>query len=226
MDFAAGTALLVNKPLHWTSFDVVNKLRNALKRKYGSKIKVGHAGTLDPLATGLLIICTGKFTKSIDTYQAQEKEYTGTLTLGATTPTLDAEMAPDHLYPTDHITPDLILTAAQTFIGEIEQIPPIYSALKIKGQTAYSAARKGIELEMKPRLVTIHEFEITEIELPSVSFRVVCSKGTYIRSLARDLGKAVGSGAYLTGLCRTRSGEHKLTEAWEVPALIEYINNQ
>lgn len=226
MDFAAGTVLLVNKPLHWTSFDVVNKLRNALKRKYGSKIKVGHAGTLDPLATGLLIICTGKFTKSIDTYQAQEKEYTGSLMLGATTPTLDAEMAPDHLYPTDHITADLILTAAQTFIGEIEQIPPIYSALKIKGQTAYSAARKGIELEMKPRFVTIHEFEITEIELPSVSFRVVCSKGTYIRSLARDLGKAMGSGAYLTGLCRTRSGEHKLTEAWEVPALIEYINTQ
>lgn len=225
MDFATGTVLLVNKPLHWTSFDVVNKLRNALKRKYG-KIKVGHAGTLDPLATGLLIICTGKFTKQIDLYQAQEKEYTGSLLFGATTPTLDAEMAPDHLYPTEHITPDLIIIAAQTFIGEIQQVPPIYSALKVHGQTAYSAARKGIELEMKPRTVTIHEFELTDIELPSVSFRVVCSKGTYIRSLVRDLGTAVGSGAYLTGLCRTRSGEYKLTEAWEVPALIEYINNQ
>ena len=226
MDFAAGTMLLVNKPLKWTSFDVVGKLRNALKRKYGNKIKVGHAGTLDPLATGLLIICTGKFTKQIDTYQAQEKEYTGTLMLGATTPTLDAEMEPDQLFPTDHITPDLLLTAAQTFIGEIEQVPPIYSALKIQGQTAYSAARKGIELEMKPRVVTISEFELTEFELPAVAFRVVCGKGTYIRSLARDLGKAVDSGAYLTSLCRTRIGEYKLTEAWEVPALLEFITTQ
>jgi tRNA pseudouridine55 synthase len=225
MDFAAGTVLLVNKPLRWTSFDVVNKIGNALKRKLGSKIKVGHAGTLDPLATGLLIVCTGKFTKTIDTYQAQEKEYTGTMLLGATTPTLDAEMEPDHLFPTEHITPDLITLAAQNFIGEIQQVPPIYSALKVKGQTAYSAARKGIELEMKPRTVTIHEFELTNIELPSVSFRVVCSKGTYIRSLVRDLGTAVGSGAYMTGLCRTRSGDKKLMDAWEVPALLEYINN-
>lgn len=226
MDFAAGTVLLVNKPLKWTSFDVVNKIRGALKRKYGSKIKVGHAGTLDPLATGLLIICTGKFTKQIDSYQAQEKEYTGTLLLGATTPTLDAEMEPDKLYPTAHITPDMVLTAAATFIGEIEQMPPAFSALKVNGQTAYSAARKGIELELKPRTVAIKEFEITHMELPEVSFRVVCSKGTYIRSLARDLGHALDSGAYLTGLCRTRIGEFRLTEAWEVPALREYIDKQ
>lgn len=226
MDFAAGTVLLVNKPLKWTSFDVVNKIRGALKRKYGSKIKVGHAGTLDPLATGLLIICTGKFTKQIDSYQAQEKEYTGSLLLGATTPTLDAEMQPDKLYPTEHITPDMVLTAAATFIGEIEQMPPAFSALKVNGQTSYSAARKGIELELKPRVVTIREFEITEIELPAVSFRVVCGKGTYIRSLARDLGHTLDSGAYLTALCRTRIGDYKLAEAWEVPALLEYINTQ
>ena len=222
MDFAKGEVLLVDKPLRWTSFDVVNKIRNALKKKYG-KIKVGHAGTLDPLATGLLIICTGKLTKQIDLYQAQEKEYTGTILLGATTPTLDAEMAPDRIYPTDHVTPEMIKNAALKFIGDIEQMPPMFSALKVGGETAYKAAREGRELELKPRLVTINEFELTNIALPEVSFRVVCSKGTYIRSLARDLGTALGSGAYLTSLRRTRIGDFRVEDAWELQKLGEKL---
>jgi tRNA pseudouridine55 synthase len=222
MDFAQGEVLLIDKPLKWTSFDVVNKVRNALKKKYG-KIKVGHAGTLDPLATGLLIVCTGKFTKRVDEYQAQEKEYTGTIRLGATTPTLDAEMDPDHFFPTEHITPELVQQAVQKFIGEIEQMPPIYSALKVGGETAYRAARAGRELELKPRIVTIKEFELTNITLPDVSFRVVCSKGTYIRSLARDLGTALGSGGYLTSLRRTRIGEFRVEDAWELQKLGEKL---
>ena len=222
MDFAKGEVLLVDKPLRWTSFNVVNKIRNALKKKYG-KIKVGHAGTLDPLATGLLIICTGKLTKQIDLYQAQEKEYTGTILLGATTPTLDAEMAPDRIYPTDHVTPEMIKNAALKFIGDIEQMPPMFSALKVGGETAYKAAREGRELELKPRLVTINEFELTNIALPEVSFRVVCSKGTYIRSLARDLGIALDSGAYLTSLRRTRIGDFRVEDAWELQKLGEKL---
>jgi len=222
MDFAQGEVLLVDKPLRWTSFDVVNKIRNALKKKYG-KIKVGHAGTLDPLATGLLIICTGKFTKRIDEYQAQEKEYTGTIMLGATTPTLDAEMVPDRFFPTEHITPELVHEAVKKFIGEIEQMPPQFSALKVGGETAYKAAREGRELELKPRLVTIREFELTHVALPEVGFRVVCSKGTYIRSLARDLGTALGSGGYLTSLRRTRIGDYKVEDAWELQKLGEKL---
>ena len=222
MDFAKGEVLLVDKPLRWTSFDVVNKIRNALKKQYG-KIKVGHAGTLDPLATGLLIICTGKFTKRIDEFQAQEKEYTGTILLGATTPTLDAEMAPDKIFPTEHITPELVHEAVKKFIGEIDQMPPMFSALKVGGETAYKAAREGRELELKSRKVLIKEFEITNIDLPQVSFRVVCSKGTYIRSLARDLGTALDSGGYLTSLCRTRIGDFKIADAWELQKLGEKI---
>ncbi len=222
MDFAKGEVLLVDKPLRWTSFDVVNKIRNALKKQYG-KIKVGHAGTLDPLATGLLIICTGKFTKRIDEFQAQEKEYTGTILLGATTPTLDAEMAPDKIFPTEHITPELVHEAVKKFIGEIDQMPPMFSALKVGGETAYKAARAGRELELKSRKVLIKEFEITNIDLPKVSFRVVCSKGTYIRSLARDLGTALDSGGYLTSLCRTRIGDFKIADAWELQKLGEKI---
>ena len=225
MNFVEGEVLLVNKPLHWTSFDVVNKIRSALKKNYG-KLKVGHAGTLDPLATGLLIIATGKFTKRLDEFQAQEKEYTGTLLLGATTPSLDAETPIDHTYPSEHITQDMVRAAATSFIGNIEQMPPIYSAIKVDGQVAHRAARNGQELELKLRPVHIKEFELTHIEIPEVSFRVVCSKGTYIRSLVRDLGKAVDSGGYMTGLCRTRSGDYKVTDAWELPALIEYINGQ
>jgi tRNA pseudouridine55 synthase len=218
MDFAQGEVLLVDKPMRWTSFDVVNKIRNALKKKYG-KIKVGHAGTLDPLATGLLIICTGKFTKRIDEYQAQEKEYTGTILLGATTPTLDAEMAPDRIFPTDHITTDMVHDAVKKFIGDIEQAPPQFSALKVGGETAYKAARQGRELELKPRMVYIREFEITHMALPEVGFRIVCSKGTYIRSIARDLGMALSSGGYLTSLRRTRIGDYLVSDAWELQAL-------
>ena len=223
MDFAQGEVLLVNKPLKWTSFDVVNKIRNALKKNHG-KLKVGHAGTLDPLATGLLIICTGKFTKRLDEFQAEEKEYTGTIRLGATTPTLDAEMEPDRLFPTDHITEGMIQAAAQSLTGEIQQIPPQFSALKVNGVTAYEAARKGETVELKARTVTIREFELTEIAMPDVSFRVVCTKGTYIRSLARDLGTALDSGGYLTSLCRTRSGDFLLKDAWEMDKLRAYLS--
>jgi len=222
MDFAKGEVLLIDKPLKWTSFDVVNKVRNALKKKYG-KIKVGHAGTLDPLATGLLIVCTGKFTKRVDEYQAQEKEYTGTIRLGATTPTLDAEMEPDELFPTAHITVEMVHEAVKQFIGEIDQMPPMYSALKVGGETAYKAARAGREVELKSRKVTVTEFELTDVTLPEVSFRIVCSKGTYIRSLARDLGTALESGGYLTSLRRTRIGDFRIEDAWELQKLGERI---
>ena len=225
MNFADGAVLLVNKPLHWTSFDVVNKIRYALKRNYG-KLKVGHAGTLDPLATGLLIICTGKFTKQIDTYQAQEKEYTGTLHLGATTASLDAEMPIEQTFPTEHINLELLQSATLPFIGYIEQIPPIYSAIKVDGQTAHIAARKGKELELKPRAVSIATFELTQITMPDISFRVVCSKGTYIRSLVRDYGTVLYSGAYLTALCRTRIGDYLLANAWQLDELIAHIQAQ
>jgi tRNA pseudouridine55 synthase len=223
MDFAKGEVLLVDKPLRWTSFDVVNKIRNALKKKYG-KIKVGHAGTLDPLATGLLIICTGKLTKQIDLYQAQEKEYTGTILLGATTPTLDAEMVPDRIFPTEHISPEMIEAAARGFLGEIDQMPPAFSALKVGGETSYKAAREGRELELKPRKVSIKEFDITAIHMPEVAFRVTCSKGTYIRSLARDMGIALDSGGYLNSLRRTRIGECKVEDAWDLQKLGDKLN--
>ena len=225
MNFAQGEVLLVDKPLHWTSFDVVNKIRHALRRNYG-KLKVGHAGTLDPLATGLLIICTGKFTKQIDTYQAQEKEYTGTLRLGATTASLDAEMPIEQTFPIAHITTEMLPSATLPFIGDIEQIPPIYSAIKVEGQTAHIVARKGKKLELKPRAVSIAAFELTTIAIPDISFRVVCSKGTYIRSLVRDYGTALHSGAYLTALCRTRIGTYLLADAWQLDALIENISRQ
>lgn len=223
MDFAKGEVLLIDKPLKWTSFDVVNKVRNALKKKYG-KIKVGHAGTLDPLATGLLIICTGRLTKNIDEYQAQEKEYYGSLMLGASTPTLDAEMPPDKSFPTAHITKEMVLSAAKQLTGEIEQMPPQYSALKVGGEAAYVSARKGIAVELKPRTVQIKEFDIMDIQLPVVSFRVVCSKGTYIRSLARDMGSILQSGAYLTSLRRTRIGDFKIENAFDLPKLTELLS--
>lgn len=203
--------LLVNKPYQWTSFDVVKKLRYKLKVK-----KIGHAGTLDPLATGLLIICTGKMTKQIDTYQAQEKEYTGTFVLGQTTPSYDLETKVDVEKSIDHISDSEIIEAVKNFSGEIEQVPPAFSALKVDGKRAYKKARKGEEVKLKSRMVTISEFEITGIDLPKVHFRVVCSKGTYIRSIARDLGEALGVGAHLSVLCRTRIGEHLLTNADEI----------
>jgi tRNA pseudouridine55 synthase len=220
-----GAVLLINKPLEWTSFDAVKKIRNLLRRKYKvKKIKVGHAGTLDPLATGLLIVCTGKFTKRIDEFQGQEKEYTGTFTLGATTPSYDLETEVDKTYPTDHLTEELIQAACHQFTGEITQRPPVFSALKQNGTRLYELARKGEEVKVKERQVHIREFEITRIALPEVDFRVSCSKGTYIRSLAHDFGQALNSGAHLSKLCRTRIGEFKLEEATEIDELIESLS--
>lgn len=223
MNFIEGEVLLLNKPLNWTSFDVVNKLRYALTKKIGHRIKVGHAGTLDPLATGLLIICTGKMTKRIDEYQGMDKEYTGTIMLGATTPTYDSEMEPDAHYPTGHITTALLNQAVTKLSGVIEQMPPVYSAIKIDGKTAYAEARKGNEMEMKTRTVEIKEFELTRTEMPEVDFRVLCSKGTYIRSLAYDFGKAVDSGAYLKSLCRTRIGHFDLKDAVTIEQMLAII---
>lgn len=200
--YLEGKVLLINKSLRWTSFDVVQKLRNIIRIK-----KIGHAGTLDPLATGLLIICTGKFTKRINEYMAQEKEYTGTFTLGATTPTYDLESEPENFKSVENITEEMIRQATKNFTGEIEQVPPAHSAIKIGGKRVYELARQGKEVKIEPRNVTIKEFEITNIELPVVSFKVVCSTGTYIRSLAFDYGNELGCGAYLSSLCRTRIGE-------------------
>lgn len=217
-DFLAGQVLLIDKPLDWTSFDVVKKVRNAIKVK-----KVGHAGTLDPLATGLLILCTGKMTKQIETYQAQEKEYTGSMILGKTTPSYDLGSEPDATYPTEHITEEMVREKAATFVGTIEQIPPAFSAIKKNGQRLYELARKGKAVQADPRQVTIHEFEITRVALPEVDFRVVCSKGTYIRSLVVDLGKALDSGATMTGLRRTRIGEYHVDDALDVVEYTDHI---
>lgn len=203
--------LLINKPLQWTSFDVVNKLRKRLQIK-----KIGHAGTLDPLATGLLILCTGKMTKRIDDFQAQEKEYTGTFIIGQTTPSYDLETKVSEPVDINHVTDNNILQAAQKFTGVIQQIPPSHSAIKVDGKRAYSLARKGKDVVLKPREVEVSVFEITNILKPKVSFRIVCSKGTYIRSIARDFGTELGTGAYLAELCRTRIGEFRLTDAQEL----------
>jgi len=219
-EFAEGQLLLVNKPYKWTSFDVVGKIRNAFKPL---KLKVGHAGTLDPLASGLLIICTGKMTKQIDSFQAQEKEYTGTLVLGATTPSYDLETAEDQRYDISDITIEKIIGATKQFIGELQQYPPAHSAVKIDGERLYEKARRGEEVELRARAVTINEFEITGINLPEVDFRVVCSKGTYIRSLANDFGKALNNGAYLSRLRRTRSGDYRIEDAREVMELVNSI---
>jgi tRNA pseudouridine55 synthase len=210
-DFEAGEVLLLDKPLTWTSFDVVRKVKNTLRPR-----KIGHAGTLDPLATGLLILCTGKKTKEIDQIQAQEKEYEGTFRLGQTTPSFDLETPVDAEQPYAHLTEADIRAAVATFLGKIEQIPPVFSAVKVDGKRAYELARKGQEAEIKPKTVEIKAFELTRIALPDIDFRVVCSKGTYIRSLARDLGVALGCGAHLTRLVRTRIGEYRLADAWTV----------
>ena len=206
--YEEGQVLLINKPFEWTSFDVIRKIRNLIRTK-----KVGHAGTLDPLATGLLIICTGKFTKKINEYMAQEKEYTGTFTLGAITPTYDLESKPENFKSIENISTEIIRAATKNFIGEIFQIPPAHSAIKIEGKRSYELARQGKEVKIEPRKITIKEFEITKIEMPAVQFRVVCSTGTYIRSLANDFGNALGCGAYLSELCRTRIGEFTLKDA-------------
>ena len=208
-DYLEGQILLIDKPLKWSSFQAVNKLKYILKRKYNlpKKFKIGHAGTLDPLATGLLIVCTGKFTKRITDIQAQAKEYTGTITVGATTPSYDLETEVDATFPTKHITDELIRTAIQQFLGEIDQKPPVFSAIKKDGKRLYEHARAGEEVEIAFRKTTIHEFEITRIALPEIDFRVKCSKGTYIRSLAFDFGKALNSGAHLSVLRRTKIGD-------------------
>jgi len=220
-DFITGEVILINKPLHWTSFQVVNKMKYLIRNskfqisnsKPTTKLKIGHAGTLDPLATGLLIVCTGKQTKNIEQYQAQEKEYTGSFYIGATTPCYDLEKSIDAHYPTEHITEAMIQEATKQFTGKIQQVPPIFSAIKIDGKRAYDIARAGETAEIKAKEITITEFTITRIALPTVEFKVVCSKGTYIRSLARDFGLALNSGAHITSLCRTRIGNYKLEDA-------------
>ncbi|QAA81857.1 tRNA pseudouridine(55) synthase TruB [Aequorivita sp. H23M31] len=213
-DYTEGQVILIDKPLGWTSFQVVNKVRWLIRKQFGiKKIKVGHAGTLDPLATGLLIICSGKFTKKIDTYQAQEKEYTGTFTLGATTPSYDLETEIDQTFDISNITSEDIKNAVNHFLGEIKQQPPVFSALKKEGKRLYEFARNGEEVEIPFRNVMISEFEITKIELPKVDFRVVCSKGTYIRSLANDFGKALKNGAHLSVLRRTKIGDFSVENA-------------
>lgn len=208
----------MNKPYGWTSFDVVKKIRVSVKVS-----KVGHAGTLDPLATGLLIICTGKFTKKINEYMAQEKEYTGTFTLGTTTPTYDLESEPENPQPFEHLTEERIKSATAPFTGAILQLPPAHSAIKKDGKKLYELARAGKEVKLEPRPVTIHQFEITAIRLPVVEFRVVCSTGTYIRSLAMDFGQALGCGAHLSSLCRTRIGAFRLEDALSVEEFMKAI---
>lgn len=223
-NFLAGAVLLVDKPQGWTSFDVVNKIRYKLKKQLNvKKIKVGHSGTLDPMATGLLVICTGKFTKKLTEFQGFSKDYEGTLMLGATTPSYDAETAIEETFPYDHIDNEMLAEARKMFLGDIEQVPPMFSAIKVDGQPLYKKARKGQKIDIDPRPVNISNFELSRIELPEVDFKVSCSKGTYIRSLAHDFGKAVRSGAYLTRLRRTRVGDFHLKDAWDLKDLIKAI---
>lgn len=222
--FIDGAVLTFDKPLGWTSFDVVNKVRSMMRYVLGiKKLKTGHAGTLDPLASGLLILCTGKQTKSIESFQELEKEYTGTFFLGKTTPSFDLETRVDEHYPTGHITQELVLNAARNLSGHQDQIPPQFSAKKIEGERAYEFARRGEHTELKSRKVVISEFEITRYELPEVDFRVVCSKGTYIRSLARDFGKELHSGAYLKSLRRTRIGTFKADDGWKIEDFEQHL---
>ncbi len=216
--FEQGQVLLINKPIEWTSFDVVRKIRGMVRIR-----KVGHAGTLDPLATGLLILCTGKFTKRINEYMSQEKEYTGTITLGATTPTYDLESKPQDFKPFEHIIPADAERATKKFIGEILQVPPAHSAIKKDGKRVYELARKGIEVELEPRRIVIREFEITSFQLPVIGFKVVCSTGTYIRSLADDFGKELGCGGYLSSLCRTRIGSFTIEQSMNMEEAENYI---
>lgn len=223
-EYQKGQVLLIDKPLTWTSFQVVNKLRWEIKQRFNiKKIKVGHAGTLDPLATGLLIICTGKQTKEIHTYQNQVKEYTGTFTLGATTPSYDLETEIDQKFPTEHITEDLLKETTKQFIGDIQQKPPIFSAIKKDGKRLYELARKGETTEIKARIVKVLEFEITTINLPKVDFKVVCSKGTYIRSLASDFGNALNSGAHLSALRRTKIGDFSVDKSNSIEGFIKSL---
>lgn len=227
MNFIKGEILSFNKPYGWTSFQVVSKVRSAISKKlHVKKMKVGHAGTLDPLATGVLIVCTGKSTKLIDELQSHTKEYIATLKLGATTPSYDKETEEDAVYPTEHITKELVETVLQRFIGTIEQTPPEYSAVKINGKRAYEFARKGKSVELKPKTLVIDSIELLECNFPEIVIRVVCSKGTYIRALARDIGRELQSGAYLTGLVRTRIGEYKLDECLDPETFNEWLDSQ
>jgi tRNA pseudouridine55 synthase len=226
-DFLEGQVLLVDKPLTWSSFQAVNKLKYLLKREFNlpKKFKIGHAGTLDPLATGLLIVCTGKFTKKITEIQSQTKEYTGTITVGGTTPSYDLETAISQTFPVNHITPELIQETTLQFIGEIDQKPPVFSAIKKDGKRLYEHARAGEEVEISTRKTTIYEFEITKIDLPNIDFRVTCSKGTYIRSLAFDIGNALQSGAHLSALRRTKIGAYDVKNAHNPEHFLENLNN-
>ena len=227
MNFKEGEVLYFDKPLKWTSFAVVNKIRYHICRKLGvKKIKVGHAGTLDPLATGVMIICTGKATKRIEEFQYHTKEYIATLQLGATTPSFDLEKEIDATYPTEHITRELVEEALQRFIGRTEQIPPVFSACKVDGKRAYDLARKGEDVELKAKTLIIDEIELLECNLPEIKIRVVCSKGTYIRALARDIGEALNSGAHLTGLIRTRVGDVRLEDCLSVESFPEWLDQQ
>lgn len=225
-DFQQGAFILLNKPYEWTSFDLVNKIKFKIKHKLRvKKIKVGHAGTLDPLATGLMIVCVGKYTKQIDSYQSQVKEYIATLQLGATTPSFDLETEIDQKYPTEHITRELIDDTLKGFIGTIEQRPPDYSAVKVNGKRAYEYARKGQEVEIKKKTLVIDEIEVLEFDKNILKIKVVCSKGTYIRALARDIGQALNSGAHLTALQRTQIGDFKIDDAIEIEDFIKFLEN-
>lgn len=227
MNFIEGEVLYFNKPLTWTSFNLVAKIKYPLLRKLRlKKIKVGHAGTLDPLATGVMIVCTGKATKRIEEFQYQTKEYIATIQLGATTPSYDLEKEIDATYPTEHITQELVVETLSKFIGSIEQVPPAFSACKIAGERAYELARAGKEVELKPKTLVIDEIELLECNLPEIKIRVVCSKGTYIRALARDIGEALGSGGHLTGLIRTRIGDVTLANCMEIDTFIEWLDKQ
>ncbi|MCE2616756.1 tRNA pseudouridine(55) synthase TruB [Phocaeicola oris] len=227
MNFIEGEILYFDKPLKWTSFSVVNKVRYHLSHKLGvKKIKVGHAGTLDPLATGVMIICTGKATKRIEEFQGHTKEYIATLRLGATTPSFDMEHPIDETYPTEHITKELVEKTLKTFIGSIKQVPPVYSACKVEGERAYKFARRGEEVQLKPKTLTIDEIELLAYNMPVIKIRIVCSKGTYIRALARDIGFALRSGAYLIELRRTRVGNIKVEDCMKVDDFTEWLDKQ
>ncbi|MEI8274112.1 MAG: tRNA pseudouridine(55) synthase TruB [Paludibacter sp.] len=227
MDFVQGEVLYVTKPLNWTSFNLVSKLRWRMQKTLNiKKLKVGHAGTLDPLATGVMIICTGKSTKLIESFQYQTKEYIATLELGATTPSFDLELPVDGIYPTEHITLELVKSIIPKFKGEIWQVPPVYSAVKVDGKRAYDYARDGQEVELKPKLLVIDEIEVLDFSLPILKIRVVCSKGTYIRALARDIGLELRSGAHLIALERTRIGDVKIENCWQIDDLVQHIENE
>ena len=227
MDFNSGEILYFDKPLHWTSFDLVNRVRRLLCRQLNQKkLKVGHAGTLDPLASGVMILCTGKATKKIEQLQYGVKEYIATMQIGATTPSFDLEHPIDHTFPTEHITEELVYTTVAKFVGEIWQVPPVYSAVKVDGKRAFDYARQGEEVELKAKLLVIDEIEVLDFHNLSLTIRVVCSKGTYIRALARDIGLALGSGAHLTALQRTRIGNVTLAQCMDVEQFIEKLHQE